>query len=371
MNKFWRIVKAIFTFILSIIGAFFTFITFHPTFGGSPTTDSKKKIKSSKNYDGERFINIENTQQAVRQIKGESRWSMLAKMFNPPAGKNPQHALPSQKLQADKLQDGDFVWLGHSSVLFKSHGKIFITDPVFYRASPIPFTVNPFAQQHKTEIVDLPIIDAVLISHDHYDHLDYQSIKKLKNRAKHFYVPLGVKAHLQRWGVDENNITELDWYESSQLGPFNLTLTPSRHFSGRNFNNRNSTLWGSWVVKAPNLSLYFSGDSGYGKHFAEIGQQYGPFDLALIEDGAYNERWSNVHMMPEQSAQAANDLQANAVLPIHWGKFDLAFHQWKEPIERFLKASNHYNFTTFTPKIGEIFNPKQTVKTTNWWKEVN
>lgn len=248
-----------------------------------------------------------------------------------------------------------------------------MTDPIFYNASPVPGFVRPYKMTNRPQIKDLPNIDAVLISHDHYDHLDYEAIQEMENKVKHFYVPLGVKAHLQRWGVSDDKITEFDWYESTQIGDVKLILTPSRHFSGRGLTNRNSTLWASWVVKSPQISLFFSGDSGYGKHYKEIGKRFGPFDVALMEDGQYNERWPDIHMMPEQSVQASIDLKAKHVLPVHWGKYNLSLHKWKEPIQRFLAEADKNNIITLTPKIGQQFtleSPPTPQTQGKWWKGV-
>ena len=185
----------------------------------------------------------------------------------------------------------------------------------------------------------------------------------------HYYVPLGVKAHLQRWGIADEKITEMDWFEAATLGDIRLTLAPARHFSGRNFINRNRTLWGSWVVQSPAYRLFYNGDSGYGAHFADIGKRFGPFDIVLMENGAYNSHWANIHMKPEQSVQAAVDVGAQTVLPIHWAKFDLSSHTWQEPIERFRKAAAKTPLTVATPYIGEVFDYREPPQRT-WWQDV-
>ena len=223
--------------------------------------------------------------------------------------------------------------------------------------------------RHTPRIADLPPIDAVLISHDHYDHLDWRAIRELDAQVGHFYVPLGVKAHLQRWGIADARITELDWHERASLGDIELILAPGRHFSGRKLDNRFSTLWASWVVRAPGWSLFFNGDSGYGPHFAAIGARYGPFDIAFVENGAYNPHWANIHMTPEQAAQAASDLTTRVAMPIHWGKFDLSYHGWKDPIERFMAAAAKQPYQTTTPVVGQIFT-RATLPQTRWWEDV-
>ena len=345
------------------------YIHFHPTFGGKPDAASLAKIRASEHYNGTSFQNLEPTELITPDGKNHSTLDWLRGYFNPPAGKNPAAPLPSEPLRADTLQDGRLAWFGHSTVLFQMAGKRLITDPVFYRATPLPFGGAPFPQTHPTLPADLPPLDAVLLSHDHYDHLDYRAIRELDPKVGHYYVPLGVKAHLQRWGVADNKITELDWYEEAALGDIRLTLTPARHFSGRNFTNRNSTLWGSWVVQSPACRLFYNGDSGYGAHFAAIGERFGPFDIVLMENGAYNSQWADIHMQPEQSVQAALDVGAKTVLPVHWAKYDLSGHTWREPIERFSKAAAATPLIVATPYPGEVFDYREPPQRT-WWQEV-
>jgi L-ascorbate metabolism protein UlaG (beta-lactamase superfamily) len=214
----------------------------------------------------------------------------------------------------------------------------------------------------------LPPLDIVLLSHDHYDHLDHGSILKLKAKAKHFVVPLGVAAHLVKWGVAASRITELDWWETATVDGVFLAAAPARHFSGRGLRDRDKTLWCSWVLKSGEQSVYFGGDSGYDTHFKEIGQKYGPFDLTMLECGQYNEAWQYIHMMPEQTAQAHLDLRGNVLMPTHWGAFSLALHPWQEPIDRLSKAAQDLNITLATPLIGQRWNPLAQVPQTQWWK---
>lgn len=284
----------------------YIFLRFHPTFGGEPDAESLAKIRKSPQFNGKVFVNLEPTE--IQKSDGDntekpSIIGWLKSVTNPPAGKHPSEPIPTVPLDTSALKNGSFVWFGHSSLLFKMADKVLLTDPVYHLASPIFLGGAPFAMTHPPQISELPAIDAVLISHDHYDHLDYKAITELNGKVGHFYVPLGVKAHLQRWGVADNKITEIDWYEQAQLGAITFTMLPARHFSGRRLNNRNSTLWSAWAVKSAELSVYFNGDSGYDKHFAMIGKQYGPFDIAFMENGAYNSCWPLIHMTPEQSAQ--------------------------------------------------------------------
>ena len=376
VKSLWLISKWLIIITLLFALSVAAFVYFHPTFGAKPDAASLKKIKQSPQFNGEVFENLEPTVLRPLQADNAERPSLLdwlSSVTNPPPGKQPSEPLPTEQADLnntlDVLKNGHFVWLGHSTVLMNLGGKTLLTDPVFHRASPIFLGGAPFAMQHTPTAKQMPALDAVLISHDHYDHLDYRAIQQLDAKTEHFYVPLGVKAHLQRWGVADDKITELDWHESTALEDLTFTLAPSRHFSGRNFTNRNSTLWGAWVIKSPILSVYFNGDSGFGKHFALNGEKYGPFDVAFMENGAYNENWAQIHMMPEESVQAAKIIGAKQVVPIHWAKFDLAYHSWKEPIERFLVEAERQNQAVITPKIGEVFNmtkpPRQ-----KWWETV-
>ncbi len=377
MKKLFKFIKMFLLLILGLVFIVFLYINLHPIFGGLPNDESLAKIKKSSHFDGKHFQNLVKTQVSTVRVEGDKsdKWKLFKSFLFPPKGKNPEQII-TEKLNAKSLKNGEFIWLGHSTVLFKTDSTTIITDPVFHNASPIPFTIKPFKMKPKPTMDDLPFIDVVLISHDHYDHLDYKAIKYLKTKVGHFYVPLGVKAHLLRWGVAENKVSEYDWYEETTINNVKLVFTPSRHFSGRGVLNHCKTLWGSWAVIAPKIKVYFSGDSGYSPEFAKIGQRFGGFDMAFIEDGAYNKRWPDVHMLPEQSAQAGIDVQTKVVLPIHWGKFDLSTHKWTDPIQRIKKALNQHNDTVpeqqkiqlATPKIGEIFSLNDFPQS-EWWEE--
>lgn len=356
------------------------FIMLAPTFGGTPDANSQAIIAESKNYNGEIFVNRYPTKVETRSENSPSWYDSIMGFLNPSPDKNPNSPLPTQAVDKQSLKEGSFIWLGHSTVLFKTGGKTIITDPVFHAGAPVSFAVKPFPMTNVPKIADLPFLDAVLISHDHYDHLDYQAIKKLKGKVAQFYVPLGIKAHLQRWGIANEQITELDWYNTVQVDDLELILTPARHFSGRGLLDRSKTLWSSWVVKSQNMTVYFSGDGGYSPDFKIIGDQYGPFDMAFLEDGAYNEDWEQIHMLPEQAAQAAVDLRASVLLPIHWSKFDLALHPWQEPIERISSAVKQQNkklvaageqpMKLASPMIGQTFS-LDNVPNQQWWKTSN
>lgn len=363
----WKFFIALLLLLGLIAAAGFAFYRFHPVFGGQPDAASRARILASPAFNGSKFTNLEVTP-LMTGASQESPLHWLWSMLNPPPGKHPAEPLPALPLDNSKLRDGSVAWLGHSTVLFRSGGQTFITDPVFHRASPIPLGGAPFPMTHSARVAELPPLDAVLISHDHYDHLDYRAIGEIDAKAKRFIVPLGVKGHLQRWGIAAEKITELDWDESTQVGEVAITLAPTRHFSGRRF-ERDQSLWGSYVIRAPHLAIYYGGDSGYGKHFAERIAKYGPFDFAMLENGAYNENWALVHETPEEGVQAALDLGAPLVMPIHWGKFDLAKHSWRDPIERFSRAAAAHNLSLATPRIGEVFHISEPPRE-KWWEQV-
>ncbi len=341
------------------------FLQLAPVFGGSPDAQSMKKIEASKQFDGEIFKNLVPTSIST---PSDTQMSIMD-LLSPPADKNPNQPLPSKSFSQSDFNNGDFVWFGHSTILMRLENTTIITDPIFHSASPFSFVVKPFEMEIDNGIGDLPDIDVVLISHDHYDHLDYQSIQEMDHKVKKYLVPLGIKAHLQRWGVADEKIVEMDWKDSESVNTVRFTLAPARHFSGRGLTNRNSTLWGSWVVQSSSSSVYFNGDSGYFDGYKEIGDEFGPFDIAFMEDGAYNKAWSQIHMFPEESVQASIDLKAAVYVPIHWGKFDLSVHNWTDPIIRAKKAAQQNKVQIATPIIGDVFTAK-TFPQSNWWESV-
>lgn len=355
-------------FVLLVVGcaiALLLFLRFAPTFGAPASGGSLEKIEASKNFSEGRFANLIDT--SIDTSTPDSPRSLLAFIFKPD-NKNPKAALPSRQLDSAKLLPDHFVWLGHSSIVFNTGELMVAADPVFYRASPVPFIGNAFSVSNPTTISDLPALDVVIISHDHYDHLDHRAVQQLNPTTRHFLVPLGLSGHLNRWGVPQEKIIELDWYESHTIGDTEFILTPSRHFSGRSFSDRYKTLWGSWVVRTQRQTIFFSGDSGYFSEFKKIGERFGPFDIAFLENGAYDSGWSQIHMRPEQAVQASMDLNARIFFPIHWSKFDLALHPWHEPADRALNAATANGVTMATPLIGQIFSltspPQQ-----RWWKK--
>ncbi|HEX2536004.1 MAG TPA: MBL fold metallo-hydrolase, partial [Chitinophagaceae bacterium] len=261
------------------------------------------------------------------------------------------------------------VWFGHSSYFLQVNGKRFLIDPVLSgNASPVRWTTRAFSGSDVYTVDDLPDIDYLLLSHDHYDHLDYRTVKSLQPRVGRVITGLGVGAHLEHWGYSAQQVRELDWFEDLELtSGFLLQALPARHFSGRQF-RRNNTLWVSFALTTPSFRLYLGGDSGYGDHFKTIGERCGPFDLALLENGQYNAAWKYIHMMPEEVAQAAADLQARRLMPVHWGKFALSTHTWQEPITRVTAAAREKGIPLLHPMIGEPVHLDAVQEAAEWWR---
>ncbi|WP_343843619.1 MBL fold metallo-hydrolase [Bowmanella denitrificans] len=286
----------------------------------------------------------------------------------------PDTVLPVKSLSREQLlQLSDtelhLIKLGHSSVLLKVYGEFWLLDPVFaQRASPFTFVGPKRFHQAPISIQDLPDIHKVLISHNHYDHLDKTAIQQLNHKTQQFLVPLGVEGDLLKWGIDADKILSFDWWQELHTDKAMLAFTPTRHFSGRGLSDANNSLWGSWVIKSQYDSLFFSGDSGYFQGFKQIGQKYGPFDVTLIETGAYDSDWPDVHMTPEQSLQAHIDLQGRVMIPIHNGTFDLAFHAWYEPLERISQLASAEGIPLSTPIPGEVLSLLDAMQVQRWWQ---
>lgn len=265
------------------------------------------------------------------------------------------------------------TWFGHSASLLKIEGKKLLLDPMFGDASsPFPlFNSKRYSGTFSLEREELQEIDAIIISHNHYDHLNYKSIMQLKDHAKHFYVPSGVAQYLIKWGVSPSKISEHNWWDEITFDNIKLVCAPARHFSGRSMTDRDCSLWCSWLILGQETKVFFSGDSGYAPHFKEIGSKYGPFDLTLMECGQYDPRWSAIHMLPEETVQAHIDVKGELLLPIHWGAFTLALHEWSDPIERVTKEANRLGVNIATPQIGESITLKSTdYPSSAWWREI-
>ncbi|RVU86520.1 hydrolase [Leucothrix sargassi] len=327
-------------------------------------------LEASDNYKDGKFHNLaEKNKPSFGEMMGVlKRYITEKKVDSEPKNDLPLAPLNRQILE-DLSDDGlHLVKLGHSSMLIKASGKYLLIDPVFSdRASPFSFIGPKRFQPTPISIDELPTIGAVLISHNHYDHLDKAAIKKLVSKTKQFLVPMGVEGDLQKWGVDKAKVTRFNWWQELNIDDILFAFTPSQHFSGRGLGDGDKTLWGSWVIKAADKSLYFSGDSGYFDGFKAIGEKYGPFDLTMIETGAYNKDWPDVHMFPNESVQAHIDLQGKMMLPIHNSTFDLSFHAWYEPLKRVTSEAEKRQVQLTTPVVGEVFTVEQS-RDEPWWK---
>ncbi|MCY4473498.1 MAG: MBL fold metallo-hydrolase [Kistimonas sp.] len=293
-------------------------------------------------------------------------------LFEKRIDSTPTSPIPIQPLQLAELESkrGDLaVRLGHSTVLLRLSGRYWLTDPVFTeRASPVQWIGPKRFHPAPIPLEALPELSGVILSHDHYDHLDKASVLSLAQKGTAFYAPLGVGRRLIQWGVASKQVTELDWWQSVQAGPVTLVATPAQHFSGRTLTDRNSTLWASWALLGEHSRIFFSGDSGYFNGFSQIGERYGPFDLTLIETGAYDQGWPNIHMMPEQSVQAHRDLKGKVMIPIHNSTFELAFHPWYEPVERALAEAHRDGQNVSVPMIGEPVGVGESARLSYWWR---
>jgi L-ascorbate metabolism protein UlaG (beta-lactamase superfamily) len=316
-----------------------------------------KRYALSPNFENGKFRNLQPTRMSM---SARDMMKTLAEFIEGGEGRTPKEKIqvrhPEPAFIAAPNGSTRLVWFGHSSFLLQIDGMNLLIDPMF-GPTPAPYPWmgrSRFTDGLPIAIADLPQIDAILLSHDHYDHLDKGSILALKAKTKEYFVPLGVGARLRSWGVVASRIQELDWWDETGLGQLHFAFTPARHFSGRGLMDRFSTLWGGWVIQGREDNIYFSADSGYGPHFADIGAKYGPFDLAMIECGQYNEKWADIHMMPEQSAQAAVDAKAKVMMPVHWGAFVLAMHSWTDPVERVTKKAVELGLPIITPRIGDV-----------------
>jgi L-ascorbate metabolism protein UlaG (beta-lactamase superfamily) len=350
-----------------------TFIVINQTsFGKSASGDRLKRIQNSPNFSGGQLQNLSSTPMFAEDV---SKWEMIRDgIFKINKRKAPAISIPSIKTDLKKLDPTKdvLVWFGHSSYFMQVDGKKILVDPVLSgSASPFSFMVKSFKGTDIYTPDDFPEIDYLFITHDHWDHLDYQTVMKLKPKVGKIITGLGTASHFEFWGFNAQSIIELDWYETANSDSgFRITATPGRHFSGRSF-KRNESIWCSFVLQTPSKNIFIGGDSGYDTHFAQIGTEYGPFDLALLECGQYNKSWKYIHMMPEQTVQAAIDLKAKNLMPVHWGKFALALHAWDEPINRVTQEAARLNVQLVHPMIGELTYMDNSGDQTEWWKGIN
>jgi L-ascorbate metabolism protein UlaG (beta-lactamase superfamily) len=335
--------------------------------GKNPSAAAQQQFMKLDNYRKGQFHNLEAAALSFREAR---LGRMLLDYLRKPSTVTPTRPIPSVRTDLRRLTADapTVVWFGHSSYLIASRGLRILVDPVFSGyASPFSFSVKAYAGANEYGVEDLPPIDVLVITHDHYDHLDYQTITQLRGRVRRIIAPLGVGSHLGYWGLNAGIITELNWHETAVLADgVHLTATPAQHMSGRGVAPQR-TLWASYVLVLHGYHLFLGGDSGYGSHFRAIGEQYGPFDVALLENGQYNELWHAVHTLPPETARAAQDLRARMLLPVHWAKFTLGYHPWNEPIQLLLPESDRLGVPVTVPRIGEPYTLGAPALRAAWW----
>lgn len=338
-------------------------------FGANPSGARLQRMRQSPNYRNGKFRNLSETPVLA---EGHNYPEVIYKSY---FKKKPRHrpagAIPSVKTDLLQLpaEAKILVWFGHSSYFIQIDGKRMLVDPVFSgNASPVPGTVKAFRGTDVYTADDLPPIDYLFISHDHYDHVDYKTLVALKGKVGKVICGLGVGAHFERWGYAAGRIIEKDWYEKVELDAgFTVYVEPARHFSGRGL-SAGSTLWVSYLLQTPSTKIYLGGDSGYDAHYADIGKKYGPVDLAILDNGQYDEAWKYIHNLPEDVLRAAQDLRARRILPVHSSKFALANHAWDEPLAKLSELNRSYHFDLVTPRIGEAVDLDNTDQQFDqWW----
>ena len=338
-----------------------------PTFGGTPEGERLERMRRSPQWRDGRFRNPTPT--ALAGSPGAVwEWLTSARGLRVPGGAVPTVARTGADFDAP--QDLRLTWLGHGTTLVEIEGARFLIDPVFSRnASPGPaFGVARFFEP-PLPLAELPDLDAVVVTHDHYDHLDAATVRQLAGRVPLWVCPLGVGAHLERWGVAPDRVTELDWWGEAEAGGVRLVATPARHFSGRTLGDRDRTLWCGWAFVGAERRVYATGDGGYDRAFAEVGRRLGPFDATLAEIGAYNAGWADIHMGPEQAVKAVQDARGGLMVPVHWGTFNLAFHGWTEPAERVVVAARAAGVPLAVPRPGQSVVPDAPPAVERWWPE--
>lgn len=341
-------------------------------FGRSPTGARLERMMSSPRFAGGTFRNPSG---ATPGLKPGTALSTMGEFFFGGARRTPPAPLPSESpIERWTRPAGSGLratWLGHSTVLVEIDGRRVLTDPVWSeRASPFGFAGPRRFQPVPVAIDALPPLDAVIISHDHYDHLDHAAVAALAPRGVPFIVPLGVGAHIEAWGVPANRVIELDWWESTAVADLTITAAPSQHFSGRGAGDRNRTLWCSFAVRGPRRSFFYSGDTGLTPDYADIRARLGPFDLVMLEVGAFHPSWGTIHLGPENALAALDLLGGGAFLPVHWGTFNLAIHAWDEPAETLLALASKRDVQLVMPRLGAPVEPAQVERVETWWRAV-
>lgn len=339
------------------------------SFGGKLEGERLARAQQSPQWSDGKFRNREASRMITTSNREMFRRQFFGDEQREPLGPVPVVARTSRDYATPPPTGLRATWLGWSSVLVEIDGVKLLTDPVWSKRCSPSTLVGP-ARFHAPPIAlaDLPRIDAVVISHDHYDHLDMPTIRDLAKRGTQFFVPLGIGAHLERWNVPAAQIHDLDWNQSFNLGGLTITATPARHYSGRNPRRANQMLWASWVIKGPRHRVFFSGDTGYTDQFRAIGAAHGPFDLTLIKIGASDESWKDIHMTPEEAVRTHRDVRGRVMLPVHWATFNLGFHRWGDPADRAVAAAAKENIRLVVPRLGAFVDPAAPLPVEAWWR---
>ncbi|HKK20513.1 MAG TPA: MBL fold metallo-hydrolase [candidate division Zixibacteria bacterium] len=340
-----------------------------PDVGALPDGALLSRLKQSPEYDGSEFVNLERT----HEVREGGTWPIVKEYLFGNEQHRPSKPLPSVSVDLSAFQPDSTLavcWLGHSSTLIRIDGVTLLLDPVFDETVSLRVGHTDRFQPSPLSRDSLPHIDAVLISHDHYDHLERRTAEYLGRKGVKYIVPLGVRAELRSWNVPDGQIFDLDWWESVRVGNVELVCTPARHSSGRSLLRNNKTLWCSWTVLGLQHRLYHAGDTGPTKSFDDIGERYGPFDLTLLPIGGYSDDWPDIHLTPEQAVDAERALRGKLLLPVHWGTLDVAFHSWDEPIRRLEKAATTKQVAIVTSRLGEVVDIDRATPTDPWWQRV-
>ena len=357
--------------VLLLIGAAVVAILSLPQFGGKASGERLTRMRANPHFHDGRFV---NDLPPAGYTFADVRALFVGQFFGDEI-RVPPEPIPVVAVDPDSLRSAPpalglrAFWIGHASVYVELDGVRMLIDPIFSEYAS-PFDIGP-RRFHPPPIAlaDLPPVDAVLITHDHYDHLDMRTVQQLAQRGSVFFVPLGIGAHLQAWGVPEAQIRDLEWWQEARLHGLRVVSTPSRHYSGRGLTDKDATLWTSWSVIGAKHRFYVSGDTGYSDHFARIGERFGPFDMAFFKIGAYGPGapWLDIHMSPEDAVRAHREVRARRMFPVHWGTFNLAFHAWNEPVRRTLAAAAANQVELLTPRVGEMVDADLPFESTPWY----
>ncbi len=340
-----------------------------PSLGGLVSAARLERVLSSMHFDGKRFRNLISTPQTPTDLTGTLKEYVTGKQEREPKEALPVVIPERGSLAAGRGESLQLTWLGHSSVLLEIDGRLVLTDPVFGpRAAPVTWMGPKRFHPAPVPAEELPPLDMILVSHDHYDHLDHTTILKLASRETRWVTALGVGAHLEAWGVPAERITELDWWESAEVSGLQVTATPARHFQGRGPGASAATFWASWAIQGPRHSFWFSGDTGpHDEGFLEIGERFGGFDLTMIEIGAWHPSWGNIHLGPENAARVHQQVRGRTLMPVHWGTFNLALHAWDQPIRHLLELAGRLDIELLSPMMGQKVHRESGVHA--FWRE--